>query len=596
MDLEMKNKISDLPLLPGVYLFYDREGVILYVGKAKKLKKRVASYFNRTHDGKRLRLLVEKISRFEVVVVDSETDALLLENTLIKRHQPFYNILLKDSKTYPWICVKNEPFPRVFITRTRLKDKSTYFGPYTAVRKMKLMVDLLHRIYKLRTCPHSLSQSNIENGKIKVCLEYHIGNCLAPCIAKQTKSEYDLAIEQLVNILNGNVKKAANFFKLRMEHFSADFRFEEAQLAKENYNLLANFYEKSIVVSDSTSNFELLSMLDKENYAYFNYMQLVNGMIIRSQNFRIQKRLDENSDSLLLAATLEMRQKYNSKMAEIVLPQKLSYTIQGLAYTVPVRGVKRKLLALSHKNAFELYSEHVKQMERVNPELYVEQFLATVKADLRMPEIPTHIECFDNSHFQGTNYVAACVVFENAKPKKAAYRHYHIKTVSGSDDYAAMEEVVYRRYKRLLDENSPLPQLIVIDGGKGQLSSALNSLKKLALDTKITVIGIAKRLEEIYFPNDPVPIYLDKRSQSLKLIQQLRNEAHRFGITFHRKTRMKKMATTELSAIAGIGNKTADKLLQKFKSVAAIKKMSLSELEAVLGAARAKLVHNHYHQ
>lgn len=587
-------QLLTLPEQPGVYQYFDADGTIIYVGKAKNLKKRVSSYFNKFHDNGKTRVLVKKIASIRHIVVETETDALLLENNLIKKHQPRYNVLLKDDKSYPWICIKNERFPRVFSTRRVIKDGSDYFGPYTSMKTVSTLLDLIKGLYYLRTCNYDLSDEKINAGKYKVCLEYHLGNCKGPCEGLETEAEYHQNIKAIKEILKGNFKDSLSQFKAQMKQYAANMQFEEAQKIKEKIEVLENYQAKSTIVNPKISNVDVFSIVSDESYGYVNFLQLSYGSIIRSHTLEIKKKLDESDIELLELAITEIRQRFHSKSKEIYVPFKVDIG-EDIKVTVPQLGDKKHILDLSERNAKYYRMERFKQDKIVDPDRHANRIMAQMKADLRLHEEPRHIECFDNSNIQGTNPVAACVVFKNGKPSKKDYRHFNIKTVEGPDDFASMEEVVYRRYKRMLDEAQPLPQLIIIDGGKGQLSSALKSLEALNLRGKIAIIGIAKRLEELYYPNDPIPLYLDKKSETLKVIQQLRNEAHRFGIEHHRNKRSKSALNTELETIPGVGEKTVVELLKHFKSVKRIANAKLDELEQVVGIARAEKVYNYYH-
>lgn len=531
-------QIKTLPNQPGVYQYYDKEGTIIYVGKAKNLKKRVSSYFTKTHDNGKTRVLVKKIANIKHIVVDTETDALLLENNLIKKYQPRYNVMLKDDKSYPWICIKKERFPRVFTTRRVIKDGSEYFGPYTSGKTVHTLLDLIKGLYSLRTCNYNLSEEKVAAGKYKVCLEYHLGNCKGPCEALETESQYNENIKAIKEILKGNFKDSLQQFRAQMLEYAKNMQFEEAQKIKEKLEVLENYQAKSTIVNPKISNVDVFAIVSDEGYGYVNFLQLSYGAIIRAHTLEIKKKLDETDKELLELAITEIRQRFNSKSKEIYVPFHVDLG-EDIKVTVPKLGDKKHILDLSIRNAKYFRMERFKQIKIVDPDRHANRIMAQMKADLRLNEEPRHIECFDNSNIQGTNPVAACVVFKDGKPSKKDYRHFNIKTVEGPDDFASMEEVVYRRYKRLLDEEQPLPQLIIIDGGKGQLSSALKSLDALGLRGKIAIIGIAKRLEELFYPNDPIPLYLDKKSETLKIIQQLRNEAHRFGIEHHRNRRSK---------------------------------------------------------
>lgn len=589
LDIQLKT----LPNAPGVYQYYDAKGTIIYVGKAKNLKKRVSSYFTKTHDSGKTRVLVKKIADIKHIVVDTETDALLLENNLIKKYQPRYNVLLKDDKSYPWICIKNERFPRVFSTRRIIKDGSEYFGPYTSMKTVSTLLDLIRGLYQLRTCNYDLSPEKIEAGKYKVCLEYHLGNCKGGCEGLETEAAYQENIKAIREILKGNFKDSLTKFRKQMKQLATDLQFEAAQKIKEKIEILENYQAKSTIVNPKISNVDVFSIVSDESYGYINFLQLSYGSIIRSHTLEIKKKLDETDQQLLELAITEIRQRFHSKSKEIYVPFKVDLG-DSIKATIPKVGDKKHILDLSERNAKYYRLERLKQIKIVDPDRHTNRIMTQMKADLRLSEEPRHIECFDNSNIQGSNPVAACVVFKNGKPSKRDYRHFNIKTVEGPNDFASMEEVVYRRYKRLLDEDQPLPQLIVIDGGKGQLSSALKSLDALNLRGTIAIVGIAKKLEEIFYPNDPIPLYLDKKSETLKIIQHLRNEAHRFGIEHHRNKRSKSALNTELETIPGIGEKTVVELLKHFKSVKRIKNATLKDLEAVVGQSRARKILEHY--
>mgnify|MGYP000029086773 FL=1 len=587
-------QLKTLPNAPGVYQYFDKDNKIIYVGKAKDLKKRVASYFTKTHENGKTRVLVKKIVHIKHIVVNTETDALLLENNLIKKHKPRYNVLLKDDKSYPWICIKKERFPRVFMTRNVIKDGSEYFGPYTSVRTVKVLLDLIKDLYPLRTCSFDLSEKSIEEGKYKVCLEYHLKNCKGACEGLETELNYNESIKEIRNIVKGNFKESLEKFQQVMFDFATKMEFEEAQKIKEKLNLLSNYQSKSTIVNPSINNVDVFSIISDETHGYANFLKISNGSIIQSHTTEIKKKLDESDQELLELFIVEIRQRFNSQSPEIYVPFKVDLGDQ-VKVTIPKLGDKKRIVELSERNAKYYRQEQFKQIKIVDPERHVNRIMAQMKKDLRLSEEPKHIECFDNSNIQGTNPVAACVVFKDGKPSKNDYRHYNIKTVEGPDDFASMEEVVYRRYSRLLSENEPLPQLIVIDGGKGQLSSALKSLDLLGLRGKIAIIGIAKRLEEIYYPGDPIPMYLDKKSESLKIIQYLRNEAHRFGITFHRNKRSKSAIQSELEQIPDVGKQTITTLLRTFKSAKRVKEASFEEIQESIGNARAIKVYQFYH-
>lgn len=590
----LKLQLSTLPDNPGVYQFYDSDDKILYVGKAKNLKKRVTSYFSKNHEIGKTRVLVKKINSIKHIVVPTESDALLLENNLIKKYQPRYNVLLKDDKSYPWICIKNERFSRIFPTRKHIKDGSEYYGPYTSMKTVRTLLDLIKSVYPLRTCNYDLSNEKIASGKYKVCLEYHLKNCKGPCEGLQSLDEYQRQVDDIREIIKGNFKSSLHYFKHQMKALAGEMRFEEAQAIKEKIDVLENYQVKSTIVNPKINNVDVFSIISDDVFSYVNFIQLSHGSIIRSHTLEIKKKLDETDEDLLELAIVEIRQRFNSHSKEIYVPFKLAIEL-NLKITIPKLGDKKRILELSERNAKLFRQERFNQIKIIDPDRHTNRLMTQMKKDLRLSEEPRHIECFDNSNIQGTNPVAACVVFKNGKPSKKDYRHFNIKTVTGPDDFASMEEVVFRRYKRLVEEEESLPQLIVIDGGKGQLSSALKSLDLLGLRGKIAIIGIAKRLEEIYFPGDSIPLYLDKKSESLKIIQQLRNEAHRFGITFHRNKRSSGAISSELENIEGIGEKTIEELLKSFKSVKRIKEASLETLAGTVGMARAKKIYENFH-
>ena len=582
-------QIKSLPEVPGVYQYFDKEKRILYIGKAKNLKKRVSSYFNKIQENHKTRLLVKKINHIEHVVVNSEMDALLLENNLIKKYKPRYNIMLKDDKTYPWICIKKEPFPRVFFTRKVIKDGSEYYGPFTSLKTVRSLFDLVKGLYPLRSCTFDLSDEKIEAKKYKVCLEYHIGNCLAPCIGAVDSKSYEENINSIRQILKGNFKEALAAFELQMNTYAQEMAFEKAQWVKEKIEDLKNFQAKSTVVNPKINRVDVFSVYSDESYGYVNYLQIAYGTIVRSHTLEIKKKLDESDAVILQLGIIELRQLFSSTASTLFVSEKISLG-DTLKVLKPLQGDKKKLVELSLRNAKYHRMERIKQIKIVDPDRHTNRVMNQMKADLRLPETPVYIECFDNSNIQGSSPVAACVVFKNGKPSKKDYRHYNIKTVVGPDDFASMEEVVFRRYKRLLEEDAPLPQLIVIDGGKGQLSSAVKSLEALGLRGKISILGIAKRLEEIYFPNDSIPLYLDKKSETLKILQRARDEAHRFGITFHRKKRNKGSLISKLDRLTGVGPATRNKLLASFKSFKRIQEASENEITSLLGKEKGKKI------
>lgn len=590
-DIEVQ--IRTLPSAPGVYQYYDKNQRILYVGKAKNLKKRVSSYFNKQHDSHRIAVMVKKICEIKHIVVSSETDALLLENNLIKKLQPRFNVMLRDDKTYPWLCIKNERFPRIFLTRRVIKDGSEYFGPYPSIKTVKTLLELIKGLYKIRTCKYDLAEGKIQSGKYKVCLEYHLGNCEGPCEDLQSEKSYNKQIEAIRKIVKGNFKDSLNEFKEQMSDLAENMQFEDAQRIKDKIYTLEKYQAKSTVVNPKINNVDVFSIVSDEGYGYVNFLQLSHGSIIRSHTIEMKKKLDETDLELLELGITEIRQRFDSPSTEIYVPFSVEAG-EEIKVTVPKLGDKKAIVDLSVRNAKYFRMERFKQMKIVDPDRHVNRLMAQMKEDLRLHEEPRHIECFDNSNIQGSNPVAACVVFKNGKASKKDYRKFNIKTVEGPDDFASMEEVVFRRYRRLLEEEEPLPQLIIVDGGKGQLSSGVKALEKLELRGKIAIVGIAKRLEELFYPGDKYPLYLDKKSETLKVIQQLRNEAHRFGITFHRDKRSKNALGTELEEIEGIGEKTAVSLLKEFRSIKNIKVASKKELVRIVGEAKASLIQAHY--
>jgi excinuclease ABC subunit C len=583
--------IKNLPQKPGVYQFYDNHGNLLYIGKARDLKKRVASYFNKiSYENNKIRLMVNKIADLQHIVVSTESDALLLENNLIKKYQPKYNVNLKDDKSFPWICIKNERFPRVFSTRTLIEDGSKYYGPYTSALTVKTLISLIRQLYNLRTCKYNLSEENITKGKFKVCLEYHIGNCKGPCESLQSEDEYLSNIRQIQQILKGNLREVIDYLSGMMNRFAGEFKYEEAEKIRIKIEMLEKFQIRSTVVNPSIHNVDVFSILDRNSNAYVNYIKIVNGAVIQSHSLQIRKKLEETKEEILEYAVAEIRNRMQSNAKELIVPFRLAVLPPGTSQTVPVKGDKKRLMELSERNAKYYMLESEKQKYQQAPEKSAIRILTALKKDLRMTELPIHIECFDNSNIQGADPVAACVVFRKAKPSRNEYRHYNVKSVKSPDDYASMEEIVSRRYARLIKEAIDLPQLIIIDGGKGQLNAAVKSLAKLNVRGKITVIGIAKRLEEIYFPEDPVPLYMDKNSESLKLIQQLRNEAHRFGVKFHRQKRSGSMLRSEIKNLHGFGDKTIQKLWIQFESLDEMKKASENEIAKIIGNSRAKIL------
>lgn len=589
----LREKINLLPDKPGVYQFYDKNNKLLYVGKAKKLKKRVNSYFTKKHENNRTSVMVKHIRDIHHTVVETESDALLLENSLIKQHQPRYNVMLKDDKTYPWLVIKNEHFPRIFLTRNVVKDGSEYYGPYTSVRMVRTLLELIRRLYPLRTCKYTLSPENIRKEKYKRCLEYHIGNCLAPCEGLQTEKAYNENIRNIRKIIKGDLNSVIDYLKSLMQAFADKYQFEEAENIRLKIELLENYKAKSTIVNPRLNNIDVFGHSEDKHYMFVSYLRISQGAIVQTITQEIRKAIEENPEDIFATAIHNIREKVNSNAKEILVSIQPAFTQENIKYSIPQRGDKKKLLDLSVRNARYAMLEKHKQLEHTNPEKNKQRILETLQSDLRLKTLPEHIECFDNSNIQGHQPVAACVVFKNARPLKKAYRHYNIKSVSGPDDYASMTEVITRRYKRMMEENQSLPQLIIIDGGKGQLSAAVEGLKNLNLYGKIAIIGIAKRLEEIFFPGDPVPLFLDKNSESLKLIQHARNEAHRFGINFHRNKRSKAFIKTDMTNIPGIGAKTAEQLLSSFGSVERIRKQPVSELEKVVGKRKAESIKKH---
>jgi excinuclease ABC subunit C len=595
-EADLKERIKSLPDSPGVYKYFDAEGVIIYVGKAKSLRKRVASYFNKvTYENHKTAVLVKKIANIEFTLVDTEYDALLLENALIKKFQPRFNISLKDDKTYPYIRITPERFPRIVTTRKPVKDGSEYFGPYASGLLMNTILDLIKSLYPTRNCTLILSEENIAANKFRACLEYQIGNCMAPCIGKQTEADYDITIKEIKNILRGNISEVKNHIRQSMEEYSRQLAFEKAAYYKHRLDLLANYQSKSTIVSHTISNVDVLAIVSDDQFAYVNYLKVVNGIVTQTQTVELKKKLSETDEELLAYAMLELRTRFKSYCNEVIVPIEIEAKWQDITYTIPKAGDKKKLLELASKNAFYFKKEKLDQYEKVNPGMRTDRILNQMMKDLRLKVPPKHIECFDNSNIQGHFPVSACVVFKEAKPSKKDYRHFNVQTVKGPDDFATMREVVYRRYKRVLDDNDSLPDLIVIDGGKGQLSAAVESMKLLGIYGKVPVLGIAKRLEELYYPEDELPLYINKKSETLKVIQQIRDEAHRFGITHHRKRRSKAAFDSELLQIKGVGEKNMKLLLEALKSVKKIKDAPLTDIEKIVGNAKAKLVWDYFH-
>ncbi len=591
----LKNIIRNIPQKPGCYQYYDDKGVIIYVGKAKNLKKRVSSYFTKNHeDSPKTRILVSKIKDIKYIIVESEEDTLLLENSLIKEFQPRYNVMLKDDKSYPSIVIRNEYFPRIEITRKILKDGSKYFGPYSNVLSVKTLLELIHKLYPIRTCSLNLTPEKIAEGKYKVCLEYHIKRCKGPCVGLQDSEEYIKNVNAIQEILKGNTNLVSESIYSEMQALAEKQEFEEANKLKEKFILIENFKNKSTVVSSIKYNIDVFSYDEDADAGYINYLNVYNGAVIQAYTFEYRKRIEEEKEELLALGIIEVRKKFGSTAKEIIVPFLPDLKLDGVEINIPQRGDKKKLLLLSTQNVRQYKLDKLKRAESLNPEQRGTRILKEIQKDLNLKDLPTHIECFDNSNIQGTNPVSACVVFKMGKPSKKDYRHFNVKTVIGPDDFSTMREVVYRRYHRLIEEGSPLPQLIVIDGGKGQLSAACESLKELGIYGKVAIVGIAKRLEEIYYPEDSIPLYLDKNSESLKVIQHLRDEAHRFGITFHRNQRSKGQVKSELDNIKGIGEETKRLLLKEFKSVKRIKSASSEEIEKVVGKHKATLIEKYF--
>lgn len=592
---DYKEELKKIPHKPGVYQYYDESGTIIYIGKAKDLRNRVGSYFLNTNqlNGK-TQILVRKIRKITFTIVDTEIDAWLLENSLIKKHQPRYNVLLKDDKTFPWIVIKNERFPRVFPTRKFIKDGSRYFGPYASVGMMHTIMDTIRELFPLRNCNFNLSEENIRQGKFRVCLEYQIGNCQGPCEGLETPENYEKKLSDIKDILNGKISVVIQRIQTQMQEEVARLNFESAQILKSKLELLSKYQSRSTVVSSSITNLDVFNIATEGAYAFVNFLKVMNGSIIQTQTIEIKKRLDESDVELLSIAIPEIRERFKSTSREIVVPFPIDIESDTIKFTVPKMGEKKQLLDLSGKNVAYFRKERLTHYEKLNPDLRTDRILQKMQEDLRLNVLPRHIECFDNSNFQGNYPVSAVVVFKDAKPSKKDYRHFNVKTVEGPNDFATMEETVYRRYKRLRDEGESLPQLVVIDGGKGQLSAALKSLKLLGIEHELTVIGIAKRLEEIYYPHDPYPLHLDKKSETLKIIQHLRDEAHRFGITFHRNQRSRKTFQSELEQIKGIGKTSVEKLLKQFKSVRKIKESSDAELLQVLNQKQLQSLRSYF--
>lgn len=596
LQIDLKKIIQRIPSSPGVYKYYDGKGELIYIGKAKSLKKRVVSYFSKSrHDSRKTAIMVSHIRNIEFTLVDSEFDALLLENSLIKEYKPKYNISLKDDKTYPFLRITNDRFPKLFPTRRMIRDGSEYFGPYASGRMMHAILDMVRQLYPLRNCNLNLSDANIRAHKFRVCLEYHIGNCKGPCEGFQSEEAYMESLEEVRKILKGNIYEALQHLKKRMKEAAVALRFEEAEQLKKKLEILQNYQSKSTVVSHTIHNIDVFSFASEGKYAFVNFMKVTNGMVMQTLTIELKKQLEETPEELLALAIGEIRSRYPSTSREMIVPFVPDLEDDQIRFTIPRQGDKKKLLDLSLKNAWYYQKERMDQYEKLNPDVKVERLMTQMKNDLRLTELPYHIECFDNSNLQGSYPVSACVVFKGGKPAKKEYRHFNVQSVEGPNDFATMKEVITRRYSRLLEEKAPLPQLIVVDGGKGQLSSAMEALKEIGLYGQIALIGIAKRLEEIYYPDDPIPMLIDKKSETLKIIQQMRNEAHRFGITHHRNRRDKGTLKTELTEIKGIGAETARMLLAHFKSIKKIKEAGKEELEAIVGPAKTQLLNRFFH-
>ncbi|WP_304961363.1 excinuclease ABC subunit UvrC [uncultured Duncaniella sp.] len=591
----LEEKISILPDTPGVYMYYDSEGTVIYVGKAKNLKRRVSSYFNRTHDSLRTNLLVRAIADMSYIVVPTEQDALNLEASMIKEYQPRYNVLLKDDKSYPWIVVTNEPFPRVFMTRQRIKDGSKYYGPYTDAGSARATLDLVRHLYRIRSCRHLITPDYVKAGKGRLCLDYHLKRCGGCCTGLVSSEEYCSDIDRVRAILRGDVSELLDYLRGEMEKLSSELRFEEAQVLKEQYDLIRRYQAKSVIVSQTIGDVDVFGVHDEDDEAYINYMHIRHGAVVKSVTLEYRRRLDETVPQLLAYAMAEISETLGVVYDEVVVAEMPDCEMPDVRFSIPRRGDKAKLLEVSQKNARQHRVDKVKTMEKRDPSARTDRILERMRTDFRLSELPRHIECFDNSNIQGTNPVASCVVFKDAKPSKKDYRHFNIRTVEGPDDFASMKEVLTRRYSRLVNEGQPLPQLIVVDGGKGQLSAAVEALDDMGLRGTIAVVGIAKRLEEIYFPGDSIPLYIDKNSESLRVVQQLRDEAHRFGITHHRNRRSKGQAVSELDSIKGVGEKTRTALLSRFRSVKRLREADLDAIAEVVGPAKASVVYAALH-
>lgn len=593
----LKSLVEVLPDKPGVYQFFDDQGKFLYIGKARNLKKRVSSYFTQSgRENFKRQLLVSKIRDIRHVVVSSEADALLLENNLIKQHQPRYNVLLKDDKTFPWICIKNERFPRVFYTRNRINDGSVYYGPYTSMAMVKAILETARALFPLRNCSLKLTRDNIRQEKFKVCLEYHLGNCRAPCVGFQSEEDYMESIEQVRQVLKGNIKQVQSFLKTAMKKQAADYKYEDAQQLKEKVEILEKYKSKSTIVNPRIRNADVFSILEQKELAFVNYLKIIDGAVVQAHTVELKKKMEEDREELLSFAIIDIRDKTKSDSKEVIVPFGLDLPLGNVRFTVPMKGDKKQLLELSERNVRHYSMERKKRMEESQKTTRTSKILQAIKKDLHLTQIPVQIDCFDNSNLMGSDPVAACVVFKNAQPLKREYRHYHVKSVTGPNDYASMQEIITRRYRRLMTEKKPMPQLIVVDGGKGQLNAAVSSLEELDLRGKIAIVGLAKRLEEIYFPGDKIPLYLDKNSETLRVIQHLRNEAHRFGISFHRQQRNKRMTGSALDKIPGIGERSRSRLLQVFRSVEEIKQMDMETIAEIVGQKKARILKDYFNR
>lgn len=592
--MHLREKILSLPESPGVYMYLDRHGKVIYVGKAKRLKRRVSSYFNRQHDSNRTNLLVRNIVDLRFIVVESEESALLLENAMIKQYQPRYNVLLKDDKSYPWIVITKEHYPRVFMTRER-GEKGNYFGPYPNVQTARTILQLIRELYPLRSCRHLLDPKNVAKGKFSLCLDYHIGKCGGACRGLINEEQYAEIIQKVRQILTGDTLVLEHHLKAEMERLGGEWKFEEAQLVKEKYDIVRKYNAKAVISPSEQGEIDMLAYVENPAAAYVNFMHLHNGAVVQSVNMEFRRRLAETPEQILSYAVGEVIRRFGARAGEVIVPFLPDVEFEKLKFVVPKRGDRKRALEVGVRNARQYMADREKQAEALDPERGIEKLMEQMKADFRLSEQPRHIECFDNSNIQGTNPVASCVVFRNGKPSKRDYRHFIIKTVVGADDFASMKEVLHRRYTRMMAEGEPLPQLVVVDGGKGQLNAAVEAFDEMGIRGEVALVGIAKRLEEIYFPGDTLPLYIDKRSPSLRVVQALRDEAHRFGITHHRNRRSKGQITSELDEIKGIGPATAATLMKHFKSIKKIKEAQLSDIEQIIGKSKASQIYNHFH-